>query len=604
MFMCGVTGWISTKRDALTSEAASVVERILDGQHHRGPDSRALWEDPAGGAVLGHNRLAVVDLTETGAQPMHDDEERYVIVYNGELYNYKSLRHFLELRFDVRFRGSSDTEVFLFGVKHLGIDRFLAEAEGMFAAAIFDRETRRLILVRDRAGEKPLCYLVSRDGVMFASEVKALINGIGVTPQLDESALYLYLMLRYVPAPFTIFNGISKVPPGHYVIWEADKGVEIRPYFSWDQASNEISPSHENFEAAVDLLEARLVASLSNCLMSDVPLGFFLSGGIDSSLVAALVRKHFGIPINTYTIGFEHESDPETLVAERTAKIIGSRHVSRTLSSNELDPLSMELIKQLDEPNGDRSCVPTYLLCQHARSEVTVAIGGDGGDELFGGYGRYLGLNASLQESMFPRGRDAAAAYFQSSLPVFGPTTLEKAGLLPPVDVLRWLDSIAIPLMPPRNTEVAIRYLDFATYLPGAVLSKVDRMAMQVSLEVRTPFFNRSVLHFASALPQEFLMNGAVLKPVLRALVKRLGLDHIVGLPKKGFGMPSTFLNANSAALKKREALALSVLNTHPTVPDSMRGLGDRLRPVSGSNNNSSWATIVLGEWLRSLPTR
>jgi asparagine synthase (glutamine-hydrolysing) len=602
--MCGIAGAVFSSIRKIAQPDLSSVDQILNNQQHRGPDARGLWEDPTGGAVLGHNRLAIVDLTETGAQPMHDDEGRYAIVYNGELYNYKSMRVSLETRFGVRFRGSSDTEVFLYGVKHLGIDRFLGEADGMFAAAIFDRQSRRLTLVRDRAGEKPLCYLMTREGLVFASEVKALADGLRLTPRLDESALYLYFLLRYVPAPFTIFEGIRKVPPGHYLTWEPGKHPDVRPYYSWDQSATELAPTQANFDAVVGKVEQHLISSLSGCLMSDVPLGFFLSGGIDSSLVAALARKHFGLAINTYTVGFEGDPESETGVSEKTAKIIGSRHVSRTLRSSDLGPLSNELIVRMDEPNGDRSCVPTYLLCQHARSEVTVAIGGDGGDELFGGYSRYLGLRTTLNEGMFPRGCDAAAAYFQSSLPVFGTMNLGTAGLRAPVDALRWLDSVSTSLMAPRNAEVAIRYFDFATYLPGAVLSKVDRMAMQVSLEVRTPFLTRALLNWASVLPHEFLINGGVLKPVLRGLAQKLGLEHIVRLPKKGFGMPVGFLQANSTALDERGAAALDALNTHPAIPEGMQGLGDKLRPVMGANQNSLWATIVLGEWLRALPVR
>ncbi len=602
--MCGLAGWVLSTPDALSASRASEVSRILDAQHHRGPDARGLWEDPKLGAVLGHNRLAIVDLTDTGSQPMHDDEGRFVIIYNGELYNYKALRKYLEQRFSVRFRGSSDTEVFLYGIKHLGVDRFLGEAEGMFAAAIYDRQTRRLILARDRAGEKPLCYAVTPEGLVFASEVKALIEGLGKTPQLDDSAIYLYLLLRYVPAPFTIFSGVQKVPPGHYLLWEPGNEPVVRPYFAWDQGAGEIVPSQGNFDAVVKNVEQHLVESLNGCLMSDVPLGFFLSGGIDSSVVAALARRHFGLSINTYTVGFEGDPESETQMSEQTAKVIGSRHVSRTLRSADLGALSLGLIERMDEPNGDRSCVPTFLLCQHARSEVTVALGGDGGDELFGGYGRYPGLRHSLPEGLFPRGRDAALAYFQASLPVFGAPALAKAGVLPTSAVEDWLASVSTSLLPPRNAEVAIRYFDFATYLPGAVLSKVDRMAMQVSLEVRTPFFSRALLGWSSVLPHEFLINGAMLKPVLRALAQKLGLGHIVNLPKKGFGMPGAFLKANAAELATRGASALDVLNGHPMLSPQMRGLGDRLRPVVGANANSLWATIVLGEWLRALPTR
>ncbi len=601
--MCAVSGFIGVG-DQVGQVATTKVNNMLEAQRYRGPDALGIWEDPYGGAVLGHRRLAVLELSDAGAQPMADEEGRYVIVYNGELYNHKMLRSTLEKRFAVKFRGASDTEVFLQGVKHLGIDRFLGEAEGMFAAAIYDRSTKRLILARDRAGEKPLCYAHTTEGFFFASEVRALVEGMSSTPQLDASAIYLYLLLRYVPAPMTIFSGVSKVPAGHYLVWSPGAEPELKPYFSWDQGAAEIPATRQAFSKVVDRVEQGLVESLKGCLMSDVPLGFFLSGGVDSSLVAALVRRHFGISINTYTVGFEGDAESETEISQQTAKIIGSRHVSRTLKSSELGALSSDLIRKMDEPNGDRSCVPTYLLCQHARTEVTVALGGDGGDELFGGYSRYPGLRNSLSEGLFARGSDAAAAYFQSALPVYGMHRLAQAGLLPSPAVLAWLDSVSTSLMPPRNAEVAIRYFDFATYLPGAVLSKVDRMAMQVSLEVRTPFFSRFLLNMSATLPHEFLINGTTLKPVLRMLAQKIGLGHIVNLPKKGFGMPGAFLQANSDSLQMRAQHALSVLNQHPLLPGELINLGQQLQPVVSTNANSLWATIVLGEWLQSVPVR
>ncbi len=601
--MCAVSGFIGVG-DQVGQVATTKVNNMLEAQRYRGPDALGIWEDPYGGAVLGHRRLAVLELSDAGAQPMADEEGRYVIVYNGELYNHKMLRSTLEKRFAVKFRGASDTEVFLQGVKHLGIDRFLGEAEGMFAAAIYDRSTKRLILARDRAGEKPLCYAHTTEGFFFASEVRALVEGMSSTPQLDASAIYLYLLLRYVPAPMTIFSGVSKVPAGHYLVWSPGAEPELKPYFSWDQGAAEIPATRQAFSKVVDRVEQGLVESLKGCLMSDVPLGFFLSGGVDSSLVAALVRRHFGISINTYTVGFEGDAESETEISQQTAKIIGSRHVSRTLKSSELGALSSDLIRKMDEPNGDRSCVPTYLLCQHARTEVTVALGGDGGDELFGGYSRYPGLRNSLSEGLFARGSDAAAAYFQSALPVYGMHRLAQAGLLPSPAVLAWLDSVSTSLMPPRNAEVAIRYFDFATYLPGAVLSKVDRMAMQVSLEVRTPFFSRFLLNMSATLPHEFLINGTTLKPVLRMLAQKIGLGHIVNLPKKGFGMPGAFLQANSDSLQMRAQHALSVLNRHPLLPGELINLGQQLQPVVSTNANSLWATIVLGEWLQSVPVR
>lgn len=599
--MCGIAGWVGKQVHAGEPTARRAVEAILDAQHYRGPDARGLWESPSGSAILGHNRLAIVDLSPTGAQPMVDNESGLAISYNGELYNYKAIRNHLEKQFGERFAGASDTEVFLKGVKRLGLDRFLQIADGMFAAAIWDEGNETLALIRDRAGEKPLCYAQRDDGLFFGSEVKPLATSVTAPLELDESALYFYFLLRYVPAPFSIFRGIKKVPPGHYVRFRLGSTPETVPYFSWDPASSEIFPTQKNYEAVVSQTEKLLVESLAGRLMSDVPLGFFLSGGVDSTLTAALVRKHFGIPINTYTIAFEGDPESEHEVSAKTAKAIGSRHVTRTLALAELESVSAGFIGRMDEPNGDRSCVPTYLLCQHARTEVTVALGGDGGDELFGGYGRYTGLKDRLNESRFPRSLDAAFAYFQSSLPVFGLDGAALATHAIPAPAMAHLNSWATQLFPPANPEMAIRHFDFVSYLPGAVLSKVDRMAMLSSLEVRTPFFSPALLQLASSLPYPFLYQGNRLKPVLRDLARKMGLGHVADLPKKGFGMPAAFLQMSQASLGARAGRAVAVLDSSPLIPSHLAGLGSRLRGLAGSNGNTLWATIVLGEWLESL---
>jgi asparagine synthase (glutamine-hydrolysing) len=598
--MCGVAGWVGKRGEVGDESILQSVRAILEEQHHRGPDARGLWKSPGGNAVLGHNRLSIIDLSSTGAQPMVDRDSGVAISYNGELYNYKGIRAHLEKQYGERFAGSSDTEVFLKGVKRLGIDRFLQMADGMFAVAIWDDHEATLTLIRDRAGEKPLCYSTEGDNLFFASEMRALARGLKSSPVLDESALYFYFLLRYVPAPFSMFKGIKKVPPGHYVRFREGFEPEVIPYFSWDPASSEVLPSQRSYESVIEQTEKLLVESLSSRLMSDVPLGFFLSGGIDSSLTAALVRKHFGIPITTYTIAFEGDPESEHEVSAQTAKIIGSRHVTRTLTLAELSNVSSGFVGRMDEPNGDRSCVPTYLLCRHASAEVRVALGGDGGDELFGGYGRYQGLSGRLNESRFARSLDAARAYFQSSLPVFGLEGAAQATKGAPNSASALLESWATNLFPPANPERAIRNFDFVSYLPGAVLSKVDRMGMLCSLEVRTPFFSPSLLHLASSLPHAFLYQGGHLKPVLRDLTKKLGLSHVAGLPKKGFGMPGKFLELSRDSLAARTLNALKVLDSNPLVPKELTGLGSRIRSFVGANANSLWAAIVLGEWLDS----
>jgi asparagine synthase (glutamine-hydrolysing) len=597
--MCGIAGWVAKHLTAPEEilKRQMEVDRVLDRQHHRGPDARGTWISPCNRAVLGHNRLAIVDLSNSGAQPMSDADNDWAITYNGELYNYRELRALLQKKFGVKFRGHSDTEVFLYGVKHLGIDEFLRHAEGMFAAALFSSKSGVTYLVRDRAGEKPLYYKQSEDGIHFASELKPLVKGLREDkPTIDRDALYLYLLLRYVPAPFTMFEGYAKVRQGHYLVLQPGMPVRECAFFSWDPHASEVPPNPKNFAEVVRVTERMLVRSLEQRLMSDVPLGFFLSGGVDSTLTAALVRKHFGIDINTYTIGFEGDPESEHEVSAQTARMIGSRHTTRIFTPNELGDVSQRVIRGMDEPNGDRSCIPTFLLCEHARTEVTVALGGDGGDELFGGYARYPGLDKRIGENFYPRAYDGLMVYFADALPVFSPSAAAGiVGRVPP-RAQQWLQSLAVPLYSPCRPEVDIRYVDFNSYLSGGVLPKVDRMSMQVSLEVRTPFFSKELLSMASRLPHEFLYQGKQMKPVLRQICKGLGLEHVAGLKKKGFGMPAQFLFTGQDQLMRRANAAL--IQIAAKLDD--KALTKRMANTAGDNMNSLWATIVLGEWLEA----
>ena len=585
----------NNNKTVASTDKAQVINKILDDQAYRGPDARGIWKDDSNKAVFGHNRLSIVELSEAGAQPMVSSDGRWVISYNGELYNYKNLRQKLINKFGVIFKGNSDTEVFLYGFIYFGIDEFLRLADGMFAAAIFDKKTERLFLVRDRVGEKPLFYFINSEGIFFASELKSLAKNVTESAKASTSGLQLYTILRYVPAPYTILDSFYKLKPGHYICHEINSStVRQVPYFSWDPHASEVPPTKANYEMVIKATEASLIKSLESRLMSDVPLGFFLSGGIDSTLCAALIRKYFGKDIHSYSIGFEGDSTSEHGVAEKTASIIGAKHSTQMLRKSDLFAQSVNYITNLDEPNGDRSCVPTYLLCKHARTEVTVALGGDGGDELFGGYSRYPSLNKMINEGSFHSPLDSLKAYFSDRLPVFGFQSTPIFGELDSGSKL-FFSSLATHMYPPSNAEQSIRFVDFNSYLPGAVLSKVDRMSMLVSLEVRTPFFSPQLLDLASRLPYEFLFRGTEMKPVLRDICRKIGLKHVADLPKKGFGMPAEFLSQNKEELTTRAKNALNSLNSSQMIP--VNNFGTKLSTFAGANMNSLWATIVLGEW-------
>jgi asparagine synthase (glutamine-hydrolysing) len=598
--MCGIAGWINREAPQYAQDSGRIstvqtkISKILDYQQHRGPDGRGLWTSPNRRVVLGHNRLAIVDLSKAGAQPMIDADNEWAITYNGELYNYKSLKSILQSKYGVRFKSNSDTEVFLYGVKIWGIDEFLRLADGMFAAALYCDRTGRAYLVRDKAGEKPLYYSETHEGLYFASELRPLRRGTKTSATIDRAALSLYLMLRYIPAPLTIYSEYKKLRPGHFLVVEPNKAIKEYAHYSWDPHASELPENNKVFDQVVQVTEKILTESLETRLMSDVPLGFFLSGGVDSTIVAALARKHFGIDVHTHTISFEDDSESEHSVAEQTSRIIGSQHRTQTFKTQDLYRLSTELIQAMDEPNGDRSCVPTYLLCKHVRSEATVALGGDGGDELFGGYQRYLGLNQQIGEGLFPRASDGLLWYITHRLPVVAPKHIEEVMHTIPIEVFGAIEDLAVNLYSPTRPEMDIRYVDFKSYLPGAVLAKVDRMSMQNSLEVRTPFLTGPLLELASRLPHGFLYSGTHQKPVLRELCNRLGLQHVSRLAKKGFGMPPGFLGNNKHDLEMRANAAIKALG---------KSLNDEINLAelaiyAGQNANSLWAIIVLGEWL------
>ena len=599
--MCGIAGWIGSRNTGSEtfSQKLRAIQNVIKLQDHRGPDANGIWEDSQGNVILGHNRLSIVDLSDTGAQPMKDNSGNWIISYNGELYNHNQLREELVKKFNVSFIGKSDTEVVLYSIKHFGIDEFLRKADGMFALAIYDKQSGDFYLARDRVGEKPVYFFKTKEGFCFGSELKALVKMFDEELVIDEQGLQLYLLMRYVPAPYTILSGIEKLIPGHYIKFnKEDISVNQIPYYSWDPHASEIPATQANYNAVVEGTLKALVKSLESRLMSDVPLGFFLSGGVDSTLCAALIRKYFGRDVNTFTIGFEGDSNSEHVISEKTAKVIGSKHTVRIFNNSELLQTSSELIEKLDEPNGDRSCVPTYLLCKHARSEVKVALGGDGGDELFCGYSRYPGLNQKIGDTRFFNAKENLRAYLSFGLPVFGSGTRK---IFEDDYTEEFLSSLATNLYAPVNMEQAVRFVDFKSYLPGAVLSKVDRMSMQASLEVRTPFFNPQLLDLCSRLPYQFLYRGKEMKPILRDICRHIGLEHVASLPKKGFGMPAEFLNMSKDQLIKRAGAALKKLDINPMVTSRIPDFGKKLAPFAGNNMNALWGTIVLGEWLDAI---
>ncbi len=558
-----------------------------------------IWQSDDGMCTLGHRRLSIIDLSDAGRQPMADRSGRYHITFNGEIYNYRVLKLDLEVE-GAQFRTNTDTEVLLEGFALHGA-KILEKVDGMFAAAIYDTQTGETTLFRDRVGEKPLYYQSDGRQLVFASELHAVGSASEQPTNIDPLALALYLTLRYVPPPHTMIEGINKLEPGQILVFNAKGSPVVKRYFSFEPEPI-YTYNQDDFEEKSEALEKLLITSISKRLESDVPLGLFLSSGIDSSLVCALTKKKLGLTPKTFSIGFEGDDNSEHFIAEKIASHLGTEHQTFMLSPAELHRLGSDIGAMMDEPNGDRSCLPTLLLSREVREHVTVALSGDGADELFGGYGRYslpIGPNPAHSHT-----ESALRDYFNKALPVFGIDLVD--GLFDGVadvsgELLSQFRGVFI------HTERAAlhfwRMLDFYSYLPGAVLAKVDRMSMRHGLEVRTPFLEPQVMAMAETMPQAYLEQGKERKIILRQILSQYLPRGITSLPKRGFGMPqSVFMNnAELIHLMLNEAME-SLRETR--FFSEYTGLLQSMGQAAPGNINSAWAIIVLGQWVRSFPTR
>lgn len=574
--MCGIAG-LWRFNGAREADLAAEVRTMTDAIAYRGPDGEGHWIDATAGVAIGHRRLAVIDLTQTGHQPMMSANGRVVITYNGELFNTAEIAAELSMS----FRGTSDTEVLVEAIARFGIDGALARANGQFAFAAFDRSTRTLHLARDRLGIKPLYWTRQAGTFAFASELKALRAVNELTFALDPSALASYLRYACVPAPGTIYRDVAKLMPGERL--EAN-GQGIRNHCYWDlHAVARAGQAEPNRRSDIELLE-ELDALLSNAvgrqMVSDVPIGAFLSGGIDSSTVVALMCKSGKGPVKTFSIGFREQAYNEADDARAVARHLGTDHTELVLSAADAQAIIPQLPTIYDEPFADSSQLPTYLISRLARQQVTVALSGDGGDENFGGYVRHQSiarmlrlmrciprsvrtLTAGALQFLSPRFYDALA----SPLPArarprhFGDKVLKGAGLLTaesPIAMYRQLVSqwpdperLMRETVEPAgwserlsgasaalDTVAQTRLLDMSGYLPDDILTKVDRASMAVSLEVRVPLLDHRVVEFTWSLPSDLLIGRGIGKRPLRAVLGRYVPRALVERPKTGFGVP------------------------------------------------------------------
>jgi len=580
--MCGFTGFLDRSG---FSDGDALVRRMADTIAHRGPDSDGYWVDGEAGVALAHRRLAIIDLSPAGHQPMLSHDGRFVLTYNGEIYNHVDLRGELDERGANAWRGHSDTETLLQGFSVWGVPGTLERANGMFAFALWDRAERKLYLARDRMGEKPLYYGVQGKTLLFGSELKALRQHPAWQGRIDRGALSLFLRHSYVPGPYSIYDGIQKLPPGHYLEMAAGDADLPEPVAYWELADKARQGRDQPFEgspdAGVDALEELLLDAVGIRMAADVPLGAFLSGGYDSSTIVALMQRQSARPVKTFSIGFSEAEYDEAHHAKRVAKHLGTDHTELYATPQDaLDQIPI-LPHHWDEPFADASQIPTLLVSRLARTAVTVSLSGDGGDELFCGYNRYAqGYDVWRRLGRMPRGfrkmvsgalRLAPAGAIEKAMKI-APANLRRMAvgdrLLKLADVLdvekgddfyRALvshskDPSSLVLgghEPPTILSEAdpdwpatgdfrdrMMYLDMRSYLPDDILVKVDRASMAVSLESRVPLLDHRVVEFALALPLSHKLRNGEAKWSLRQLLYRYVPREMMERPKTGFGVP------------------------------------------------------------------
>lgn len=584
--MCGITGYFTPPRSRSSEQMTAEVTRMTDAILLRGPDDSGAWVDAEAGIALGHRRLSILDLSPLGHQPMTSADGRYVIVFNGEIYNFQQLRAELEPHGHA-WRGHSDTEIMLAAFLQWGVLEATRRFNGMFAFALWDKQERVLHLGRDRLGEKPLYYGWLGDTLVFASELKAIRQFPGFSGGINRDALCSQIRFNYIPDPYCIYEGFHKLPPATLLTFRspADK-PSPETYWSLRQVIEHgvDHPFTGTESEAIDTFEALLKEAVGLRMISDVPLGAFLSGGVDSSLIVAMMQQQSSRPVRTFTIGFDVPEYNEAHFAKEVATHLGTDHTEMYVTGKDaLDTIPL-LPSLYDEPFSDYSQIPTYLVCKMARQHVTVALSGDAGDELFGGYERYF-VGRSLWDKfawMPPALKKAAAG----ALTLLPPQTLNSLGSLarpilpkrlrhvPFGDKLHKLaEVVAAPGMEtlylnlmshwkqpeqvvigghdpqtsithtagwPRVSDFTHRmmHLDMETYLPGDILTKVDRAAMGVSLEGRIPLLDTDLIEFAWRVPYSMKVRDGKGKWLMRETLYRYVPKAMIDRPKRGFGVP------------------------------------------------------------------
>ncbi len=554
--MCGIAGFINPQKNASPEALEQTGAKMAQALSHRGPDHQGVWVDAGQGIALAHRRLSIIDLSEDAHQPMISADGRYVMVFNGEIYNFKDLRKTLE-QGGKTFKTDSDTEVLLEALASLGVQKTLSEISGMFAFALWDRSEKTLTMAVDPVGKKPIYYGFVGKNFVFGSELKALLTLPEFKRDINPDIISTYTRFGYIPAPHSIFKSIHKMSPGSYLTLDesaltSKKLAAPVAYFSAERLVNAPKSGFANDADAIEFMRGKLQTAIKNRLISDVPLGAFLSGGIDSSLIVAMMQEHSSKPVQTFSVGFAESGFDESEYAAKIAAQLGTQHTAFHVTPQEAREIIPQLPDIYDEPFADMSQIPTWHICRLARKHVTVALSGDGGDEFFGGYSRYF-LTMKADSVPYPlRSLLGKVLGFTppARLKAIGTALQEKnfaklyahtlAATAQPQTYLSedYQHSADLKVIEAASKWEAMMLSDIETYLPGDILTKVDRASMSHGLEVRCPLLDKDVISAALSLPLDYKIREGKGKWLLREILAGYIDRAMFERPKMGFGVP------------------------------------------------------------------
>jgi asparagine synthase (glutamine-hydrolysing) len=616
--MCGICGIIELNKRV----EADVLQKMCTSLAHRGPDEQNILLLPKN-AGLGHTRLSIIDLI-SGKQPLANEDQTIYIVFNGEIFNYRELTSYLTNKGHV-FRTNSDTEVIVHLYEEYGVE-CVQQLNGQFAFAIWDTRTQTLFLARDRVGIKTIYYLADSEKIIFASELKTILCYPNIPRNVDGKALELYFTYLYIPSPKTIYNGIHKLSPAHYLVWH-EGCWEVKQYW---HLPDHVPDRYPSFVEANEQLLQHLERAVMRQMVSDVPLGAFLSGGIDSSSVVFFMQKNHTQPVHTFSIRFPGAPEDETSYALQTANAIKTDHKILEVTPDRSQEQIVRLLQQFDEPFGDDSAIPTYFLCKMAREQLKVCLSGDGGDELLGGYTRYSRMHQQSRYAAWPRwlkncvnlvgvfvpGSKLVKNLRRSTLPCADRYLAEVSYIAQQERKNLFSEELQKNLASqeggtveeyitrffkcnvPAQQHASMLYADFHTYLPEFVLTKVDRMAMMNSLEVRVPFLDHELVEFLFSLPFHYKLDVSGSKLLLKHAMQNNLPPTILNRKKKGFGIPLSYWFRSGF-----DAFATDIIANKQCVKQGYlrRSLVDRIcakRPLPKRYNRLVWAILVFEIWL------